>query len=160
MAEGTGLGTMTGTTVALSATLPATYDSAGYTATGTSYTTIGKVSSVGPHGGSKNVASFTPLSDGVVEKFPGSVNYGQLTLQIGYLPSDTGQDLIDTAFGSTSRHSLKLTFPTKTGESTPEYRYLDVLCVGREWSEGGADDVRLLTATFEICRAPVRVAAT
>jgi hypothetical protein len=160
MAEGTVLQTMTGTTVALSATLPATYDAAGYQATGTTYTTLGVVESVGPHGGSKNVATFTPVADGVVQKFAGSINYGTLALTLGYLPSDSGQDLIDTAFGSTSRYSVKLTDPSRTGESTPEYRFLDVLVVQREWQDGGADDIRRLNVTFEICRAPVRVAAT
>lgn len=158
MAEGTVLQTVTGTTVAISATLPATYDASGYGASGTTYTTIGVVENVGPHGGTKNVASFTPISDGVVQKFAGSINYGTLALTLGYLPSDSGQDLIDAAFASTNRYSVKLSYPLRTGESTPEYRYLDVLVVQREWQDGGADDVRKLNVTFEICRSPVRVA--
>jgi len=142
MAEGTVLQTMTGATLALSATLPATYDAAGYGATGVAFTTVGKVEDFGEHGGEASVSTFTPVADGVIEKFKGSTNYGSLALSIGALPSDAGQDLI------------------ALGESTGEIHYLDVLVTRRVWQDGAADNVRKLSATFEICRAPVVVAAT
>ena len=116
MAEGTVLATMLGATVAISASLPASYDASGYQATGITYTAIGKVESLGEHGGSAQVSSFTPLSDGVTEKFKGAFDYGELALTLGRLPSDSGQDLIDTAFASRNRYSVKLTYPTRTGE--------------------------------------------
>jgi hypothetical protein len=160
MAEGTILQTLSGATVGISATLPATYNAAGYTATGLTFTTIGQVESYGNHGVTANVATFTAVADGVIQKFKGSKNYGTMDLTIGYLPSDTGQDLVETAVESQSRYSVKITYPTRTGESTAEAHYLDVLVVKREWQDGGADDVRKLAVTFEVCRAPVVVAAT
>lgn len=160
MAEGTVLATMLGATVAISASLPATYDASGYQATGITYTSIGKVESLGEHGGSAQVSSFTPLSDGVTEKFKGAFDYGELALTLGRLPSDSGQDLIDTAFASRNRYSVKLTYPTRTGESTAEIHYLDVLVTRRAWGGGAVGDVDKLSVTFSICRAPVVVAAT
>lgn len=160
MAEGTVLQTMSGATLAMTATLPATYDATGYQATGTTYTTIGQVEDFGSHGGQKNVSTFTAVADSVVQKFPGAINYGSMNVTLGQVSSDTGQDLIDTAFGSRNRYSLKVSYPVRTGESTGEIHYLDVLVTKREWMDGAVDNVRRLSVTFEVCRAPVVVAAT
>jgi hypothetical protein len=160
MAEGTVLQTMTGATLAISASLPATYDAAGYGATGISFTTVGSVENYGSHGGSANVASFTAVGDGVVQSFKGAVDYGTKSVVCGYMPSDAGQDLLDAAFDSKSRYSLKVTYPARTGESTGEIHYLDVLVVRREWQDGAADDVRKVNYDLKVCRAPVRVAGS
>jgi hypothetical protein len=160
MAEGTILHTLQGATLAISATLPATYDAAGYGASGTTYTTIGQVETYGNHGASANVSTFTAVADGVVQKFKGSTNYGTMNVMLGYLPSDSGQDLIETAVASKNRYSVKISYPTRTGESTGEIHYLDVLVTKREWQDGSVDDVRKLAVDFEICRAPVIVAAS
>lgn len=160
MAEGTVLQTMKGATLAISATLPATYDAAGYGATGVTFTTIGHVETFGEHGGDANVNTFTAVGSGVTEKFKGSVNYGALSLTLGCMPSDAGQDLVEAAFASTNRYSVKLSYPARTGESTGEIHYLDVLVTRRVWQDGSVDDIRKLSATFEICRAPVVVAGS
>lgn len=160
MAEGTVLHTLVGATLALSATLPATYDAAGYGATGVAFTTVGNVEDFGEHGGEASVSTFTAVGDGVVQKFKGSINYGSLALTLGAMASDAGQDLIDTAFASKNRYSCKIAYPARTGESTGEIHYLDVLVTRRVWQDGAVDNVRKLSATFEICRAPVVVAAT
>lgn len=158
MAEGTVLQTMSGATLGISASLPATYDAAGYAAL--TYTTAGSVEDFGEHGGSANVSRFVAVNDSVVQKFKGSIDYGSMNLTLGCMSSDTGQDLIDAAFASRNRYSVKVTYPTRTGESTPEIHYLDVLVVKRTWQDGSVDSVRKVAVTFEVCRAPVVVAAT
>lgn len=160
MAEGTVLQTMAGAVVAISASLPATYDAAGYGATGITYTTIGQVEDHGTHGVTANVPTFTAVADGVVQKFKGSKNYGTKTLVLGNLPSDAGQDIVETAVESQNRYSVKITYPTRTGEATAEIQYLDVLVTKREYQDGAADAIRKLSVTFEVCRKPVVVAAT
>jgi hypothetical protein len=160
MAEGNVLQTMTGATLAISASLPATYDAAGYGATGISFTTVGKVEDFGEHGGEAQVSTFTPVSDGVIEKFKGSTNYGSMSVMLGCLPSDAGQDIVEAAFASKNRYSVKISYPARTGESTGEIHYLDVLVTRRVWQDGSADNVRKLATTFELCRAPVVVAGT
>ena len=160
MAEGTVLQTMSGATLGISASLPATYNAAGYGATGMSYTSIGKVEDFGEHGGEAQVSQFVAVEDGVVEKFKGATNYGAMNLMLGQLSSDAGQDLVDAAFASRNRYSVKVTYPLRTSEATPEIHYLDVLVTKRTWQDGSVDNVRRLSVTFEICRAPVVVAAT
>jgi len=160
MSEGTVLQTLAGATLSLSATLPATYDAAGYGATGVVFSAIGSVEDFGEHGGEKSVSNFVAVGDSVVQKFPGSVNYGTMNVVVGCLPSDAGQDLVDTAFASRNRYSAKVTYATRTGESTPEIHYLDVLVTRRVWQDGTVDNVRRVSVTFEVCRAPVVVAAT
>lgn len=160
MAEGTVLQTLSGAAIAISATLPSTYDAAGYGATAMVYTTIGQVESFGSHGGTVSLANFTAVADGVVQSFKGSTDFGTKSLVLGYLPSDSGQDLIDTAFTSKNRYSIKCTYPVRTGESTNEVHYLDCLITKREWVDGADGDVRKLNVDLKVCRAPVRVAAT
>ena len=160
MAEGTVLHTMSGATLAISASLPATYNAAGYGASGITYTTVGEVEDFGEHGGEKAVSTFTGVGDSVVQSFPASINYGALSVIVGHLPSDSGQDLVNTAFSSRNRHSLKITYATRTGESTPEIHYLDVLVTKRVWQDGQVDNVRRVSITFAVCRATVVVDAT
>lgn len=160
MAEGTVLQTMSGAMLAISATLPATYDAAGYGATGVVFTTIGHAENFGEHGGEKAVTNFTAVGDGVVQKFPGAVNYGAMSVMLGNMASDAGQDLVDAAFASRNRYSIKVTYPLRTGETTPEIHYLDALVTKRTWQDGTVDDVRKVSVTFELCRQPVVVAAT
>ena len=160
MSEGTNIQTATGTTIAISASLPATYDSSGYGATSITYTAVGNVEDVGEHGGTAQVTEFTPVDTGIVQKIKGSINYGALNLMIGQVSSDAGQDIIDAAFASKNRYSVKIAYPLRTGESPGEIHYLDVLVTKRVWQDGAANNVRKLATTFEVCRAPVVVAGT
>ncbi len=160
MAEGTNLQTMSGATLAISASLPATYDSSGYGATSISYTAIGNVEDFGEHGGQAQVSNFIPVENGIVQKIKGSINYGAMNVTVGNVASDAGQDIVDAAFVSKNRYSVKIAYPTRTGESTGEIHYLDVLITQRTWKDGLVDNVRRVAMTFEVCRAPVVVAGT
>lgn len=160
MSEGTVLQTLSGAAIAISASLPATYDAAGYAATAITYTAIGQVETYGNHGVTANVSTFTAVADGIVQKFKGAKNYGTMELTLGYLPSDSGQDIVQAAVESQNRYSVKITYPLRASESTNEVHYLDVLVTKREWIDGGTDDVRKLAVAFDVCRAPIVVAAT
>lgn len=152
--------TMSGATIAVSASLPATYDSAGYGATAMVYTTIGQVEDFGEHGANATIVEFTPVADGIVQKLKGSKNYGTKKLMIGNIPGDSGQVIIDAAVESTARYSVKITYPTGVGESTPEIHYMDVLVASRVWQDGAVNSVRKCAVDLAICRKPVVVAAT
>jgi hypothetical protein len=149
-----------GATLALSAELPATYDSAGYTDTGIDWTLVGKVSNFGEHGVTSQVNTFTPVDTGVVEKSKGSKDYGNMQLAIGYVPGDAGQALALAAAESKSRYSARITYPLGDGEVTAESHYLEVLVTKAVNTEGGANDTRMLNVECAICRKPVVVAAT
>lgn len=153
MAENTVPVSLTGATLAISATLPATYDAAGYGATAMVYTLIGEVENYGNHGGSKTITEFTPVSTGIVTKIAGSKNYGTMTMMMASIPADAGQILLDTAFESTAHYSVKMTYPSG------RIHYMDVLVAKNENQDGAANDVQKLAVDFALCKKPVKVAA-
>lgn len=159
MAQGTNIQTLLGATLSITATLPATYDAAGYGAT-ISWTLIGQVENYGNYGGASNVVKFIPVDTGTVNKQKGSTDYGSMSLMMASLPSDVGQILLNTAFGSTAHYSIKLIYPLRTGEATHEIHYMDALIAKREFQDGTVDNIMKLAIDLEICRAPVIVAAT
>lgn len=160
MSQGTNVQTLLGATLSISATLPATYDSAGYTATAIAWTAIGQVEDFGEHGGSANVAKFTPVDTGVVAKSKGSKDYGKLPLILGSVPGDAGQILLGTGFEATAHYSVKLVYPKRDGETTAEVHYLDCLVTSHSFKDGKVDDISRVAVDLEVCRKPVVVVAT
>ena len=160
MTERTTVQSLLGATLAISASLPATYNAAGYGATGMTYTTVGQVENFGNHGVKSQVLTFTPVATGIINKLKGSKDYGQMALVLGCLPSDSGQDLMRTASESTAHYSVKITYPLGDGEATGEIHYLDVLVSSFENQDGDTNAVRKVATMLEVCRAPVIVDAT
>jgi hypothetical protein len=160
MSERTTLQTMSGATVAISATQPLTFDAAGYADTDLVFSTIGQAENFGEHGVTAQITAFTAINDAVVQKFKGSKDYGTMNFVLGNLPSDSGQDLLDTASESTNRYSLKITYPLGQGEVTPEIHYLDVLVASATFQDGSVNDVRKRAVALAVCRRPTIVAAT
>lgn len=160
MAEGTILQTMAGAVMSVSASLPVTYDAAGYADTDIVYTPVGEIEDHGGHGGSANIPTFTAVDDAIVQKFKGSKNYGTKSVVLGYLPSDAGQDILAAAFESQNRYSIKIAYPLRQGETTGEIHYLDALISSFAYSDGPVDSIRKANVGMEICRQPVVVAAT
>lgn len=152
MAAHTAVESFTDTTYAISASLPATYDAAGYGATSITYTAIGKVESFMAYGSKRPVNEFVPIS-GTVEYTKGAPRYGQGELVCGDVPADAGQVILKAAEASANHYSMKITYPDG------EIHYLDVIVAG--WELAQAQDSASLkrTATVAICRAPVVVAA-
>ncbi len=142
----------TDTTYAISASLPATYDAAGYAATTVVYTTIGKVSDFMPYGSKREVNKFMPIAGGV-EKMKGSPDYGSGDLVCADVPADTGQIILMAAEISPNHYSMKITYPDG------EVHYLDVIVSGWVLSGGKEGQPLLRTATLDVCRAPVVVVA-
>lgn len=137
----------------ISASLPATYDAAGYGATTITYTTIGRVSEFLPYGSKRNVSEFVPITGGV-EYTKGAPRYGQGSMMMGDVPADAGQVILKAAEASANHYSLKITYPDS------ETHYLDVIVAGWELSGGKEGAPMIRTATVAICKAPVVVAAT
>lgn len=142
----------TGTTYAISATLPATYDAAGYGATSIAYTSIGKPKTFPAFGSKRSLQEWAPIS-GPVEKGKGVPNYGGGQATFGDVPADAGQVILKAAEASANHYSMKLTFPDG------EVQYLDVVVLSWELSSAsnGAPVERM--CDIQLCRAPVVVAA-
>ena len=152
MAQRTVINSLSGATLAISASLPATYDAAGYGATTIAYTACGEVENHGNHGVTAAVTEFTPADTAVVAKVKGSKNYGTMSMTLGHLPSDAGQVILKTASESNAHFSLKITFQDTS------IHYLDALVSKFEYTGGTVNDVLKLNVDFAICRAPVIVA--
>jgi len=152
MAERTVINSTAGATLAISATIPATYDAAGYGATTITYTAIGEVETFGNHGVTAAVTEFTPIDTSVVAKVKGSKNYGTMSTMLGYIPGNAGQVLLKAASESNAHYSLKITYQDTS------IHYLDVLVSKYENQDGTVNDVQKLSVDFAICRAPVIVA--
>ena len=152
MTERTAIESLAGATLAISASLPATYDAAGYGTSTITYTAIGQIESYGDHGVEASVTKFTPVDTAVVAKVKGSKDYGSMSVVLGRLPSDAGQDIVETAAESTSHYSLKFTYPDTS------VHYMDVIVTKFVDMGGQVNDVHKLRVEFEICRKPVIVA--
>ena len=144
--------TAAGTTIAVSAALPATADASGYEAL--SYTNINLASEAGEVGPQDNLVTFTPLADPVVQKAQGSRNYGSQALNAAYeTETDAGVAILETAHAARANVSVKMTLPDGA------VRYYQAKCMGVREVFGGADAVLGLQTTLEITTAVVKVAA-
>lgn len=152
MTAHTSAASITDATFAISATLPATYDAAGYGATTITYTAIAKVSECPMYGSKRPVNKFTPIS-GAVEKTKGSPDYGSGDMKMADMPADAGQVIMKAAEASANHYSLKITY------ADGEIHYLDVLVSSWQLPGGKEGDVLIRTATIDVCKAPVVVAA-
>lgn len=142
-----------GTRIGISASLPATYDTAGYDVSSIVFTPIAQVESIGNHGMAAAVAKFTPMDTAVVAKVKGSKDYGIISLSMANLPSDPGQAILKTASETLSNvhYSVELRYPDD------EYHYFDVIVTKFEYVDGSVDAVQKITCDLEVCRKPVIV---
>lgn len=138
------------TIYAISATLPATYDAAGYASTTITYTTIGKVESFPEFGVDRSINAFNGIAG--IEYTKGAASYGQGPMVVGDVPADAGQVILKAGASSAAHLSMKITYPDG------EVHYLDVL-VG-SWKLGSQTENGQMkrTALLAMCKAPVVVA--
>lgn len=100
--------TVAGVSIAISASAPATFDSAGYTAL--TFTTIGEVTDGGEHGRTYATVNHQPLDKRGVQKLKGSFNEGTKNLALAISPADAGQVLAKAALTSDASYYFKVTY--------------------------------------------------
>ena len=98
--------TSAGTTIEISAALPATYDKTAFAAL--AYTEIGEVSDLGEFGREYNIVKFNPLKDRRTVKRKGSFDDGTVQVQLAKAATDAGQILLKSAVNSDASHSVKI----------------------------------------------------
>lgn len=98
--------TSAGTTIALSAALPTTYDKTTFAAL--AFTEIGEVSDLGEFGREYNIVKFNPLKDRRTVKRKGSFDDGTVQVQLARAAKDAGQILLRTAVNSDASYSVKI----------------------------------------------------
>jgi len=109
---------MNGTTIGISATLPATYDAAGYAAL--TFTNIGEVLDIGGELGKVfNEITHQTLQRAYPVKIKGACNIPNMTMNIGKIVTDGGQVLLQAALNSSASYAFVITFPSgNTGSIT------------------------------------------
>lgn len=104
-----GVRTSAGSVLAISASTPATFNAAGYSAVGMTYTPIGEVTDLGEFGREFALVTHNPVDSRGTVKKKGSFNEGSMTVQLGLDTDDAGQVLAKAASLSDSDYSFKLT---------------------------------------------------
>jgi len=139
--------TSAGSTIGISAGLPATDDVAGYSAL--TFTTIGEVTDLGEFGKVFNLVSHNPIASGRTEKFKGSFNEGAITLNIAQDTSDAGQGILATASDSYDDFAFEITAQDGSKD------FFKAKVMSNVVNIGSVDSVRSLTAQLEITSAIV-----
>lgn len=99
--------TSAGTTIAVSASLPASYDDTGYAAL--SFTDIGEVTDLGDFGREYALVTHNALGDRRTVKRKGSYNDGAVAMQLGRVPDDAGQAVLIAGRDSDDSYSFEVT---------------------------------------------------
>lgn len=134
--------TSAGTTLKVSASTPATFDSTGYNAL--SFTTVGEVVNLGEFGRVYNLVTHNPVSVRGTVKKKGSFNEGQMALQLGLDTDDAGQILMKAASLSDNDYSFLVT------DQKGDKYYFQAQCMGWKVGIGGVDQITAATCTLEI----------
>lgn len=98
--------TVAGTTISVSAGIPATFNSTGYAAL--TYSVVGEITDGGGHGRKYNEVTHMPIGSRGTQKFKGSFNEGTKTLQLAINATDAGQVILNTALLSDAPFAFKV----------------------------------------------------
>lgn len=102
--------TVAGTTIAITAQTPITFDEAGYADTGMDFINIGEITDGGEHGREYAEVTHMPIATRGVQKLKGSFNEGTKTLQLALDGDDAGQIILKEALVSDADYSFKVTY--------------------------------------------------
>lgn len=98
-----------GTCIAISATLPATHDAAGFAAA--IYTQLGGLESIGDLTVSHGSGSFTNLCTGKTAPIKGPEDITSVDITVAYLANEAGQALMSAARKSKNPYAFQVTYP-------------------------------------------------
>lgn len=105
--------TSAGTLIAISASLPATNNAAGYQAIN-DWDEIGEVTDLGEYGRVYELVTHNPLATRATVKRKGSYNDGAVSMQLGRDVEDGGQAALQLALDSDDDHSIRITLQDGT----------------------------------------------
>ena len=144
--------TAAGSTLAITATAPATFDVAGYSAA--TFTIVGGIEKIGGIGAVFAKVEFQPLR-GPKDKHKGSRDNGSLSPSMALNEDDAGQALMRTAADdATSKiYYFEVTYPTGAR------RWFGARVFGMPETVDGADTIIMAVPTIEIVTDIVRAAA-
>ena len=142
--------TTAGSTIGISATVPASYDEAGLGAL--TYDLIADVTDFGEFGRVYNLVTHNPVADRRTVKRKGSFNDGAVTLQLGRDASDVGQMAAKIAQDDDASQYIDITLQDGT-------RLLfSAQVMGFTYSLGNVDSITAGSITLEIDNDIIEVA--
>ena len=136
--------------LSVSAATPATFDADGYSAL--TWTEVGEAYEIPEFGAAYSAVMFTSLKTGIENKFHGALNYGSITIPLGYDSTDAGQIILLAALASKDEISFRET----RSDGTIRYIMGKVMSFPRGQSVGS---VNMASCNIEFTRADVEVAA-
>jgi hypothetical protein len=139
--------TAAGATLAISNSIPATFNEAGYAAL--TYTEVGEITNIGEFGKEFALVTHLPLSRRGVAKRKGSFNNGTLNPTMALDPADAGQILFAAALESDAPSAFEITLQDGT------IYYLMGLVMMYKPNVGTTDDVVTASATIEVDESPI-----
>lgn len=139
--------TLVETTIGVSASLPATYDAAGYGAL--TFATVGQVTDWTAGGQVYNVVTSNPIAQRSTDKYKGTFNNGADTITVNRDDDDAGQVIIQAALTDDADYAFEVTYQDGTID------YFTGKVVSFDTVAGGADSIVQKTIQLERTRSTV-----
>ncbi|HJW51462.1 MAG TPA: phage tail tube protein [Burkholderiaceae bacterium] len=127
--------TAAGTIMSICATAPATYDEAGYTASGMVFTPIGEITDMGSHGKTSAEITHKPIATRWVQVFKGSHDVGTMTVQLAINTADPGQIIAQQVSDTDENCSIKIEYPNGDAD------YMQAMIFGFPRTISGVDTI-------------------
>lgn len=138
-----GVETVAGSNISISASPPATFDKAGYEAV-SNWAKIGEITDGGSHGRTYAEVLHNPIDTRGTQKFKGSFNEGTKTLQLGVDYGDPGQVLLKQALNSDADFSFKVEY------QGGDIDYFQAKVLSFEIATAGVDSIRSATVQLSL----------
>lgn len=103
-----GVQTVAGSKIGISKPLPATFNKAGYAAL--TFADIGEITNGGSHGRTYAAVNHSPIGSRGTQKFKGSFNEGQKTIQLAVDAEDPGQVVVKEALDDDADYAFSVTY--------------------------------------------------
>jgi hypothetical protein len=139
--------TSAGTTLQVSASIPATFDGAGYAAVFTASpgpAIVGEITDLGEFGREFALVTHMPVGSRGTQKFKGSFNEGTMALSLGLDTDDAGQIIMKTASLSDNNFSFMVT--TQNGDKY----FFQAKVMSFKVNVAGVDSITTATTTLEL----------
>lgn len=139
--------TSAGTTLTISASIPATFDDTGYAAVfaeSPGPAVVGEITDMGEFGREFALVTHMPVGSRGTQKFKGSFNEGTMALSMGLDTDDSGQVIMKTASLSDANFSFLVT--TQSGDKY----YFQSKVMSFKVNVASVDSITTATASLEL----------
>lgn len=139
--------TSAGTTLRVTSSAPATFDSSGYNAlfsASPAPALVGEITDLGEFGREYALVTHNPVGTRGTQKFKGSFNEGTMSLSLGLDTDDAGQIIMKAASVSDNNYSFMVT--TQNGDKY----YFQAKVMSFKVGVGSVDSITTATTTLEL----------